>query len=527
MTCLDMRSTAAPLLVLFVLFVLFAPCVQVRAAHYPLEIIQPQEGLDTQNRFYRAYPGLEYKVNIAVIGGAWPFRYELVKAPAGMTIDAGKGIITWPDPTTAGSPHTVSVKVIDQEGATDTHTWTVTVTREGFLFLDAVHGKTRAEGGTGTLDNPFKTIADWYSIKTTPESYNGKYETTYPKHFVYYKSGVYNVPDWNKHGNLPMLTGKKPNVHLAFPGHKPVIDHALSYFRYAAGRATNLYWDGFEHRHIINRERHAFSVGVGDHVTFVNNTFHGMTYKPGSKNQSAIFFVACPMRKCMALIGNEFYDLDHGYCVLSYHTEKVVFERNAIHDIRTTAEAHHCVGLKYSSPRWFIRNNRFTDLTGNTDAIWLYFDDHYKKDVACEQVEVSYNLVLHKGKGTTLILGGGGPHYGEVWIFRNTLVGSIVHAYVNSPTDGPALMYDNVIVNPSTRVKGPVRIRTRRNAPVDRVQIRNNLVGTPDDHIVDAEGHLTGAYRKYLGSRGCELGRAATTTEPSREGPVRRTGNDG
>ena len=423
-----------------------------------------------------------------------------------MTIDADRGIITWPSPTAAGSPHTVSVKVLDQEGATDTHTWTVTVTKEDFLFLDAVNGKTRTQGGTGTIDKPFKTIDDWYSINTTPTSYKAKYETTYPKHFVYYKSGVYHVPDWEKHGNLPMLRGKKPYVHLAFPGHKPVIDYGASHFNHHDGRATNLYWDGFEHRNITNRARHAFTVGAGDGAVFVNNVFRGMTYSPGSHNQSCIMFVACPMRKYMALIDNEFYDLDHGYCVLSYHTEKCVFERNYAHDIRTTAEAHHCIGLKVSSPRWFIRNNRFTNLTGNTDAIWLYFADHYRIDVPCEQVEVSYNLVLHKGKGSTLHLGGHGHHYGEVWVFRNTLVGSIIDAWVNAPTDGPALIYDNVIVNPLIRDNRLVRTRTRRDAPADRLQIRDNLAGTAADDIVDADGKLTQAYVKYLGIKGHQLG---------------------
>jgi hypothetical protein len=503
---------------LALLLVLLALCGQIQAAHYPLEIIQPQEGLDTQNRFYKAYSGLEYKVNVAVIGGAWPSRFELVRAPAGMTIDADKGIITWPSPVAAGSPHEVSVKVVDKEGASDTHTWTIAVTTQGFLFLDAVNGKTRAQGGSGTIDNPFKTISDYYSIKTTPESYNAKYETTYPNHLVYYKSGVYDVPDWDKHGNLPMLHDKKPYVHLAFPGHKPVIDYAVSHFNHHDGRATNLYWDGFEHRAITNPARHAFTVGDGDGAVFVNNTFHGMTYKPGSHNQSCIMFVACPMRKYMALIDNEFYDLDHGYCVLSYHTEKCVFERNHAHDIHTTAEAHHCIGLKVSSPRWFIRNNRFVNLTGNTDAIWLYFSDHYRIDVPCEQVEASYNLVLNQGGGTTLTLGGHGHHYGEVWIFRNTLVGSIVDVWVNTPTDRPVRIYDNVIVNPFIRPDSLVRIRTRDNGTPDRVQIRNNLVGVASDKIVDAEGRLTKAYTKHLGIKGCQLGESRPVSpSPRRE----------
>ena len=47
------------------------------AANYPLEIIQPQEGLNTNSRYYKAYPGIEYKVPIGVFGGAFPFTYGL------------------------------------------------------------------------------------------------------------------------------------------------------------------------------------------------------------------------------------------------------------------------------------------------------------------------------------------------------------------------------------------------------------------------------------------------------------------
>ena len=42
------------------------------ASNYPLEILQPEAGLENlveTNRFYKAYPGLEYNVRIGVIGG--------------------------------------------------------------------------------------------------------------------------------------------------------------------------------------------------------------------------------------------------------------------------------------------------------------------------------------------------------------------------------------------------------------------------------------------------------------------------
>ena len=64
---------------------------QCTAACNTLEIIQPKAGLSTTNRFYKAYPGLEYNVRMAVIGGAYPYIYSLTTAPNGMTITPTPG----------------------------------------------------------------------------------------------------------------------------------------------------------------------------------------------------------------------------------------------------------------------------------------------------------------------------------------------------------------------------------------------------------------------------------------------------
>ena len=121
------------------LFLTLTPTVS-HSANYPLEITQPQAGLDTTNRFYKAYPGLEYNIRLAVISGSYPYVHELTTAPTGMTIDATTGEIQWDNPTTSGSPHSVTAKVTDSDSSTDTGSWTITVTTDGFYFLDAVNG---------------------------------------------------------------------------------------------------------------------------------------------------------------------------------------------------------------------------------------------------------------------------------------------------------------------------------------------------------------------------------------------------
>lgn len=59
-----------------------------------------------------------------------PVSWSLVTAPAGMTINAGTGVVSWPSPTSAGSPHTVTIRAANSEGFDD-ESWLLTVTSSG------------------------------------------------------------------------------------------------------------------------------------------------------------------------------------------------------------------------------------------------------------------------------------------------------------------------------------------------------------------------------------------------------------
>ena len=79
----------------FGILLLVAFVNSVIAANFPMDVIQPKQGFDNLNRFHRAYPGLEYSVRVAVIGGMFPFKYYLDSGPAGMTVSGNMGEITW------------------------------------------------------------------------------------------------------------------------------------------------------------------------------------------------------------------------------------------------------------------------------------------------------------------------------------------------------------------------------------------------------------------------------------------------
>lgn len=59
--------------------------------------------------------------------GTLPVTWSLVTGPSGMTINASTGVVSWPNPTTAGSPHTVTIRATNAAGSDD-ETWLLTVT---------------------------------------------------------------------------------------------------------------------------------------------------------------------------------------------------------------------------------------------------------------------------------------------------------------------------------------------------------------------------------------------------------------
>jgi hypothetical protein len=55
--------------------------------------------------------------------GAPPITWSLVSGPNDMTIDPATGVVSWPNPTTQGSPFTVTIRATDGSSNTDDETW--------------------------------------------------------------------------------------------------------------------------------------------------------------------------------------------------------------------------------------------------------------------------------------------------------------------------------------------------------------------------------------------------------------------
>lgn len=193
-------------------------------AKMPMTVIHPRPDSETNDwaRHRKAYAdgSVQYRIPISIQGGAYPFIFELLNGPTGMTIgntmnSKDYGVVTW-TPGSTGGPYNVSVKVTDQDQASVTVNWTITATTTGFIFLDP----NTAVSGDGTKSNPLKTFADIHKGVGTDATYTGN--------IVYMRSGTHTLGGPEAIGNLELKNNNKPAVWLGYPGETVIVDASTS-----------------------------------------------------------------------------------------------------------------------------------------------------------------------------------------------------------------------------------------------------------------------------------------------------------
>lgn len=463
------------------------------AANYTLEIIQPQPDLTTINRFYKAYPGLLYEVNVAVIGGDYPFTYALTTAPSGMTINSSTGQISWSNPTASGSPHTVAVQVTDATAHTDTVTWTVTVTTTGFIFVNSTAG----DGGDGTISSPFNTILDFYVSKAN---------ATYKDYFVYFRAGTYNFTGVDMtDGNFNV--SYHPAVYLAYPGETATIDFSTGRM-YAEMAADNWYMDGLTlsgQNASASRYQQIRLCSSADNITFRKNTITSLPGASAGSNSSAVMFHEAGIGNYNAFIDNNWMDYNSAYAVLMYSQNKILFADNTLSSVTGTLDIGRGFAAKCGNTNVHVRSNTYIDFGTNTvalDALFAGVTD------GCDQnsgaLEWSYNNVSSSSGSAISIADASTPVAGgAIYIHHNTLTAP-VRANVYHDI-GPIYFDANVMQNAASGV-------TISGSYASNVHIGDtsaNLTGTSG--LVDSSGLLVN--RSYVGTYGWET--AASTPTPS------------
>lgn len=266
------------LTVQFLAALLIAP-LQVSAANLPIEIIniKPAESgspaIPSTHRIFYAYPGIEYKVRAAVIGGDYPYSYELSNAPAGMTVDTA-GYIRWPNPQ--ANADNIGLRITDSAGGYIDTTWSISVQTSGFGFVDV----NAVSNGDGSLETPYDSIANMVATADSND-------------IIYFREGEYSLPARGDYTigsaqafqfDTPVNTASR---WLSYPGETAAIN--LNNNRFFAGVSSNaFYFDGLTFKN--GREYYFRTSSVQNYVTFLDNTFEALSIERENYNSNQGMF---------------------------------------------------------------------------------------------------------------------------------------------------------------------------------------------------------------------------------------------
>ena len=490
---------------IFIFGVLISLPFFASAANYPLDIINIDEA-GVNNRIRYAYPGIEYDVRIAATGGRYPFVWSLVNAPSGMTIKSSSGIITWSNPTEIGSPHTVTVRVTDDENNSDVESYTITVTdsADRFIFVSTSDDGTP----TGSISDPYSDISQFWS------GLNGD-------KIVYFRSGTHVISGGTKTGMRQAsarigLTATTPKTFLAYPSEEVIINEEYNplwsgtcddntvqqdcqAYHFAIGTQNDVYFGG-----LIFDEIGQYGLSAtngGDQATFYNLKFRDAYTSGTFSNQSFINYMASGysynhlIANCT--FGGIAYNDPDIAGVKLYEVNNMVVEDNYFQG------ASEGFSVKQSTDGVFIRHNHFVGPGG------LYASGYLNMQgggVGTVNTEIVYNFF----DGTEPFFAAGGYDHlvGATYIEHNTIVGTpIWHTFLSNY--GPIYVVNNVIQNTNLDAGDVASNGYYR----DRCYFRycdnmyslftyaNNLLG--DSGLVDSNGSLIN--RSYVGTYGWEL----------------------
>jgi len=454
----------------------------VAAANYPLEItnIKPAGGLHGASRIYRAYPGLEYNIRVAVIGGAYPYSFALTAAPEGMTID-GRGVISWVNPQ--GNAN-ATIVVRDSEGSQVSVTWPITVSTSGFRFVSATSGSP-APTGAGTFANPWRTLSDVY--------YNAG-----PTDIVYFRAGNYDqlsLPRTSVGSPWERVEwgSNKALMWLSYPGERPLIN-----FGYRAGvergpllrisgavNGPHPYIDGFD---TVNTSIIGFQ--TESPATFRRLRMHDLLLGGDGTNAAFIMTLTQPTPAVGMVIQEcEFYNVPVGSVTIKIYAQERLLIEDTIH--------HHAdvaVELKDDVRRYTVRGNRFYGIT-NTALGGNMHETTTNGEICFNNIAASQHALDVNQDGMA----------GITYIYRNTLVGR-VRIRNTDAADGPFYLRNNVIINSDGGTPSGSHVYHESVTAPSRVVLSNNLAGYANQGIVDANGLLTAAYGSYMGTHGHQTG---------------------
>lgn len=506
------------LLVIFVLLVL--TCYPAMAVTLPVEVIAPRPGLTTANYWNRAYPGLTYNRKVSVIHGQAPFKYSLVTAPTGMTIDQDTGVINWPNAGNCGSPgcvpqfptYNVSVRVTGADNQSNVFPWTITVTTNHYAFLSPTGTRSTCNGGTnptpidptyisfggGSYAHPYLEMNDiWCSTSAS---------NRFTDFIMILRNGTYDLQGWQNY-NAGSSGITKPVVWTGYEGETARIDFN------SAGTASRMWYFGsgahnltFDHLTFVNIPTGAAIVaGEMDNFTMRRTTWNKTLC--GNTNNNESFFLSETMtvpfsHGYMSFTENNFLNVCHGVAFELYAYRHINIELNNLSGF-SGGSVTSGIHLKAEPQFVDVKHNRVTGFNNATGIQILIvsgsdcFSGTTHTGQSCDQVirfnylnNNSINLALNPDLGNYP-----NQDVGGVEIYSNTFISTA--AFSQSA---------NITIKTLTATAGQ-RTNIHHNVILDNpvnghiyclgcatayLTIGSNIMGLPTvGDIVDSSGNLT------------------------------------
>lgn len=465
-----------------------------------LEIIAPKEAgtgspaLNESARYFRAYPGIEYNIRAAVIGGLYPYVFSLGSAPEGMTINSNTGEITWSNPQESAGP--ITLKVSDSEGASVTTRWSITVTTSGFIFVDESYSGTE----TGSIYHPYNSIQDLLDL------------SGHESDIVYFRAGTYKLPTYHSNISTGMgcrldYGGGKPHMWLAYPGETVTIDmddHLIE--DTSASLDPSYYFDGLT---FTNMTDYGFRICSGNnYVVFRKCDFNNLVVtRSTNENMGFVFFARLGDSYYNVFQDSVFHDYHGGAGIGSiYNNRKLLIEDcqiyNQYKDDKFYADA---VAVKASSVFVTIRHNKIVVSEGT--ILGSAMNGCFSR---CSNIEICFNYFWNQGIGTAHTFNNHSS-LGATYYYRNTCRGNMMFKYLNSCLgecgilertllNGPFYIDNNIIINDMADVTYHY---TCGENPEQCLVLSDNIFNVPLAGIVDENGSLLN--RTYVGTYGWEI----------------------
>jgi hypothetical protein len=476
-----------------------------------LELISPiaagtgSPAMHSGHRIYKAYTGLAYSIRCVVIGGSYPYTFELANGGGGMTIDADTGEINWSSPASNCTP---TVTVTDSEGTQVQGTWTITVGTTGFKFIDG----DAVTSGDGTIGSPLKTLTDVKNggatfsdilyFRESASAYTLGGDT--PSSGASLNGAGYLNLGFDDSGGVG-----RPMVWLAYPGESPVIDFRRGLNTYGSINGPfdapyikltgpNIYIDGLT---LTNDRTKCFELDCTTRRAPVVRNVTTTSGGAGDDGSNSAFFMFTAGSGGQTSYGLAVQDCNFGSAghnaIKSYSLNKSVIEDNIL-------TSNDGIAQKDGVPLYTVRNNVF-----NTCSTCVAGNMNTRGGVDVTYGEVCYNLMLNPTTSALQIGVGKISAIGRTDIYRNTFIGAVIVQNL-ATADGPYNFRHNIKINSAGGEAPWPNITDVAISNSTRVTLDNDLNGAAADGIVDASGNLQGAYLTAYGPatvnpRGYEL----------------------